>query len=69
MKIVNTGPGPSPVVPPPGSDGVVAPTTPLDLYGAFSVQWFADGNVPLKHTHADAQGWLDYLKQFHPMNF
>jgi hypothetical protein len=38
------------------------------MYGAFSIQSFVD-QAGLSHTHEDAQGWLNYVKQFTPPNF
>lgn len=41
---------------------------PPDIYGAFSLERFADAGA-LSSTHEDAQGWLDYLAKFHQRNF
>lgn len=39
-----------------------------NFYGAFSIQNFVD-QATLAYTHADANGWLNYVTQFRPANF
>lgn len=41
---------------------------PPDIYGAFSLERFADA-VSLSSTHEDAEGWLEYLGKFYQRNF
>lgn len=50
--------------------GEVVPANPgvPDLFGAFSVEEFPYTDN-LKHTHEDAEGFLDYLENFDPKNF
>ncbi|MCK5314260.1 MAG: hypothetical protein KAJ53_04020, partial [Anaerolineales bacterium] len=50
--------------------GKVVPANPgvPDLFGAFSVEEFPYTDN-LKHTHEDAEGFLDYLENFDPKNF
>lgn len=39
-----------------------------NMYGGFSIEKFCNAG-PLSYTHEDAQGWLDYVRQFTPLNF
>lgn len=39
-----------------------------DYWGAFSVEKFASAK-PLRYTHEDAGGWINYLVQWKPINF
>lgn len=45
-----------------------APVHAENIYGAFSIQTFYN-SPPLSYTHADAQGWLDYLGLYYQNNF
>src|SRR5512135_2112405 len=44
---------------------------PDHIFAACSVQHFdpSTGAGNLSQTHADAQGWVNYLSQFEPANF
>ncbi|HWT24195.1 MAG TPA: DUF6345 domain-containing protein [Solirubrobacteraceae bacterium] len=68
-----------PQAPAPAPDGLESPFAPVaagngtraeaaDMYGAFSVETFANG-TPLSDTHEDAGGWLDYVDNFAAPNF
>ncbi len=39
-----------------------------DVHGAFSIEDFPN-QKDLKHTHEDAEGFLDYLQNWHPRNY
>jgi Family of unknown function (DUF6345) len=53
-------------------DGGMAAVTGIrggaNMYGAFSMETFCDVGG-LSYTHDDAQGWLDYVDNFTPLNF
>jgi hypothetical protein len=51
-----------------GQSNRVVRGTSDDVFGAFSLETFADAGS-LSHTHEDAQGWYDYLAKFHTGNF
>lgn len=40
-----------------------------NMYGANSIQVFATGDGGLSYTHADADGWANYVARFTPLNF
>lgn len=66
MPITYADRGPSPF-------GVVQPGAGVrdstdGRWGAFSIETFANVN-PLRFTHEDASGWLEYLTQFGDRNF
>lgn len=52
-------------------DAIGSKSWPDHIFAACSVQKFAasTGAGDLSQTHADAQGWVNYLSQFEPANF
>ncbi|MEI5097600.1 DUF6345 domain-containing protein [Streptomyces sp. PmtG] len=67
MRIIYTDRGPSPLEPEkPGAAG--ERDSALGWWGAFSVEKFADAS-PLRYTHEDAVGWLEYPQRFYDRNF
>jgi Family of unknown function (DUF6345) len=52
----------------PFEGGVAGVRGGAKMYGAFSIQTFCDQGS-LSHTHEDADGWYNYVKQFAVPNF
>lgn len=67
MRMIYVDRGPSPVEPEKPGAAKERDST-LGLWGAFSVENFADAS-PLRYTHEDARGWLDYLQHSNDRNF
>ncbi|MFD5703482.1 DUF6345 domain-containing protein [Streptomyces lasiicapitis] len=67
MRMIYVDRGPSPVEPEkPGAAGDRDST--FGWWGAFSVETFADAS-PLRYTHEDATGFLEYPQKFYDRNF
>lgn len=68
MHITYADLGPSPFAAVQPGAPAPAPDSTDGSWGAFSIETFANV-TPLRFTHEDASGWLEYLAQFGDRNF
>lgn len=51
-----------------GAPGAAVVRGGANMYGANSIETFCNAG-PLSLTHDDADGWVDYVDNFTPLNF